>query len=318
MKIISNQSKEQWNQFVMENNGSFLQSWQWGEFQQSLGRKIWRIETAGLKALIIKHNLPLRKNYLYCPRGPVFEASASQFKIFLEEVKKIAQQEKSVFLKIEPDINFRFQITDYGFVKSLKQIQPSQSLILNLDKSKEELLGQMHQKTRYNIRLAERQGVKIIFDSHASEYLQNFLELLEQTAKRDKFRLHPKEYYQKMLEILDKQGMVKLFLAQYQNKVIAANLVCFFGQTVSYLHGASDYAFRQLMAPHLLQWQTILEAKKLGFKYYDFLGINGQRWPGMTRFKKGFGGQEIAYPGAFDLIFQPGWYQVYNLARKIL
>ncbi len=72
------------------------------------------------------------------------------------------------------------------------------------------------------------------------------------------------------------------------------------------------------MATHFLQWQAISEAKKLDMKYYDFWGIDEKKWPGVTRFKKGFGGQEIIYPGTFDLIFQPLWYQAYNLARRVL
>jgi lipid II:glycine glycyltransferase (peptidoglycan interpeptide bridge formation enzyme) len=305
--------KELWNQFVIQNNGSFLQSWQWGEFRQSLGQKIWRIEISRLKGLVIKYNLPLNKSYLYCPRGPVGEILDKDFKEFSTQIRDIAKQENSIFFKIEPDKNLR----ELPLVRSTKQIQPSKTIVLDITKSEEELLSQMHQKTRYNIRLAQRKGV-VVQQTSNKESLGIFLGLLKETAQRDKFYLHPKNYYQKMLAILGKEGMVKLFLAQYQNRVIAANLVCFFGQRATYLHGASDYNFRQMMAPYLLQWQAILEAKKQGLKYYDFWGIDDRKWPGVTRFKKGFGGQEIIYLGAFDLVFQKLWYGIYNLARRIL
>ncbi len=310
---MENSQKNQWDQFVIQNNGSFLQSWSWVQFQQSLGRKIWPIETAGLKALVIKHNLPLGKNYLYCPRGPI----GDNLEQFLEEIKQIAQQEKSIFFKIEPAS--QLPLTDLGFRLSTKQIQPPKTLILDISKPEEELLSQMHQKTRYNIRLAQRKGVRIqLWSGTSSQEIDIFLDLLKETAKRDKFHIHPLEYYQKMLEILGKERMVKLFLAKYQDKIIAANLVCFFGQTATYLHGAADYDFRQLMAPYLLQWQAILQAKELACQYYDFWGIDEKKWPGVTRFKKGFNGQEIDSPGAFDLIFQPVWYRIYNLARRVL
>ncbi len=204
-------------------------------------------------------------------------------------------------------------------IPSGKQIQPQKTLVLDIAKPEEILLNQMHQKTRYNIRLAQRKGVTVQpTTNNQQSTIEIFLNLLEKTAGRDKFRLHPKKYYQKMLEVLGKKGMMKLFLAKYQNQIIAANLVCFFGQVATYLHGASDYNFRQLMATHFLQWQAISEAKKLDMKYYDFWGIDEKKWPGVTRFKKGFGGQEIIYPGTFDLIFQPLWYQAYNLARRVL
>jgi len=304
-----NDQKTKWNQFIVQNSGSFLQSWQWGDFQEALGRKIWRIEIHGLKGLVIRHDLPFGKNYLYCPRGPIGEITNYTFQAFLEKVKKIAEEEKSIFLKIEPQNNFQFSI--FNFQKSQKQIQPQKTLILDITKSEEELLKQMHQKTRYNVGLAQKKGVVVEISNSES---QAFFGLLEQTAKQDKFHLHPKEYYQKMLEF----DIIKLFLAKYQDKIIVANLVCFFGQTAVYLHGASDYNFRHLMAPYLLQWQAICQARKQGLKYYDFWGIDEKRWPGVTRFKKGFGGQETAYPGAFDLIFQPWWYQGYNLARRVL
>ena len=282
----------------------FLQSSKWEEFQKSLNRKTWRIKDI----LIIKHDLPLGKSYLYSPR-----VSKEISKDFLKEVKEIARQEGSIFFKIEPE---EFEVgpllrSDLKFfIESLKQIQPVKTVILDISKSEKELLKQMHQKTRYNICLAQKKGIEI----KESDNIDSFIKLLKQTAKRDKFFLHPRKYYQKLLE----RGLTKLFLAYYQDKVIAANLICFFGKTATYLHGASDYNHRQLMAPYLLQWQTILKAKEKGLTHYDFWGINEEKWPGVTRFKKGFGGQEVSYPGSFDLIFQKTWYKVYNLARKIL
>ena len=297
--------KSQWNQFIIKNNGSFLQSWQWGEFQESLGRKIWRLEIAGSKGLIIKHNLPLGKSYLYCPRGPI-----GPIEMFLEKVKEIGQQEKSIFFKIEPP-----EVCISRTRLKIHTLQPQKTLILDITKPEEELLNQMHPKTRYNIRLAQKKGVTI---EESKEKIDDFLRLSKETAQRDKFHLHPKKYYQKMLEVLGQEGMVKLFLAKYQNQIIVANLICFFGQTAVYLHGASDYSFRHLMAPYLCQWQAILEAKKQGFKYYDFWGIDEEKWPGVTRFKKSFTGQEITYPGSFDLVSQPIWYKIYQLAKCIL
>jgi len=108
---------------------------------------------------------------------------------------------------------------------------------------------------------------------------------------------------------------VELFVAIYNKKIIVANIVMFYKETAIYLHGASDYQYRNLMAPYLLQWQQILEAKERGCSEYDFWGIDEKKWPGVTRFKRGFGGKEIVYPGAYDLVFQPTWYRIYKLAK---
>lgn len=286
---------------------SLLQSAHWQEFQKALGFQVWRLN----QILVIKRNLPLGKNYLYSPRPSIVKSD------FLEEVRKIAKKEGSIFFKVEPQNNFQFSpsVGGFNFQISPKQIQPQKTLILDIDKPEEDLLAQMHSKTRYNIRLAEKKGVIIRQDN---EQVNSFIELLEQTAQRDKFHLHPREYYRQMIKILGSMGIVKLFLAEYQNKVIAANLISFFGRTAAYLHGASDYNSRSLMAPYLIQWRAILEAKKNGCGYYDFWGIDQQKYPGVTRFKKGFNGQEINYSGSFDLIFQPIWYKIYQIARRLL
>jgi len=283
---------------------SFLQSTAWLDFQKSLGRKVWQIDRIN----VIKHNLPFGKSYLYSPRCEGKFLSESFFK----KIKEIAKEENSIFFKIEhlrPVYRQGRQAQSRPFRKSTN-IQPQKTLILDITKSEKELLSQMHSKTRYNIRLAGRKGVLVKKDKSKFE---DFWRLIQQTTKRDGFRPHPKEYYKKMLEIPE----VKLFTAIYKNKIIATNIVVFYKKTAIYLHGASDYKYRNLMAPHLLQWQQILEAGKRGCAEYDFWGINEKKWPGVTRFKKGFSGKEIEYPGAFDLVFQPIWYWIYQLAKAI-
>ncbi len=286
---------------------SFLQSKEWLNFQKSLGRKTWQIE--GIN--VIKNNLPFKKSYLYSPRCPAKVFSES----ILSKIKEIAKQENAIFFKIEP---LTSRSEEFGFKKS-NNIQPNKTIILDISKSEQELLNQMHYKTRYNIKLAEKKGILIKKDKSKFE---DFWKLMQETTKRDKFRPHPEEYYRKMLEIPG----IELFVAEYNGKIIAANIVVFWekiaprlrsGQAI-YLHGASDYEHRNLMAPHLLQWEQIREAKKRGCLEYDFWGIDEQKWPGVTRFKKGFGGCEISYPGAYDLAFQPIWYSIYKIARKIL
>ncbi len=288
---------------------SFLQSQSWADFQKSLERKIWQIN----KNLVIKHNLPLNKNYLYSPRICSTIASfnkQAEFGEFLSKVRQIAKNEKAIFFKLEFKNNISKRILKEFDLKKGKNIQPKKTLILNISKSEKELLNQMHKKTRYNIRLAKRKGVVV----EKSQNLEEFWKLLEQTSKRDKFSLHSKKYYKKILKVPG----IELFLAKLNKKVVAANIVLFYKNCGVYLFGASNYKYRKLMSPFLLQWEQIKEAKKKGCKQYDFWGIDKKRWPGVTRFKKGFKGNEVEYPGAYDLVFRHFWYKVYKIARKIL
>ena len=292
---------------------SFLQSSAWADFQKSLGRKVWQVDSIN----IIKHNLLFGKSYLYSPRCEENFLSEG----FLKKVKEIAEKENSIFFKIEPSCvkvsEGKPKLEKLGFKKG-QNIQPSKTLILDITKPEEELLKQMHSKTRYNIRLAKKKNIEIKKDKNR---LENFWKLLQQTTKRDKFHPHPEEYYKKMLEIPEVELFVALkssMTTRATTKVVAANIVVFFEKQAIYLHGASDYQYRNLMAPYLLQWQQILEAKKRGCVEYDFWGINEKKWPGVTRFKKGFSGKEVGYPGAFDLIFQTMWHGLYKIVKKIL
>ncbi len=352
---FSEKGKLDWNRFVAENSGSFLQSWEWGEFQKSLGREVRRFGGGDeWAAMIIRHDLPLGKSYLYCPGGPVIKSRTdsreSGIGEFLDGIKKIAEQKKAIFLKIEPfvEINSRENgspveepFSKYwaaaGFVKSEGGQRIKKTLVLDLAKPEEELLAEMKQKTRYNIKVAEKHGVRVRISDCPEKDFEEFWQLMRETAKRDKIRCHPRDYYLKQLSLInngengspvgepfsryfggENNAMeIKLFLAERQNKVIVANIVIFFGSRATYLHGASDYENRHLMAPYLLQWEQIKEAKRRGCAQYDFWGIDEERWPGVTKFKKGFGGEEIEYIGAWDYVFRPTWYKIYKLVRKL-
>ncbi|MFH0852248.1 MAG: peptidoglycan bridge formation glycyltransferase FemA/FemB family protein [bacterium] len=349
--------KRDWNRFVMEQNGSFLQSYEWGEFQRLLGREVFFLRDINWQALIVKYQMPLGKNYLYCPHGPVL---AANIKIcgFLEQLQDLAKKEKSVFLRVEPLTNpsgivrgklancTKEDLSELCFVKS-KDIQPHKTLVLDLNLSEGELLAEMHEKTRYNIGLARRRGVTVKTAKYNGEDFNNFWDLLNQTARRQKIRLFGEEYYRKQLEIgnnaphpplnlrgggntsaipslilREGEGELNfqdlLFIAEFQDKPIAANMVNIFGGRATYLHGGLDNEYRSLMSPHLLQWEQIKYTKNIGCKIYDFWGCDEQKWPGVSRFKRGFGGREIEWCGTHDYIFDKFWYKIYKVARIIL
>ena len=99
-------------------------------------------------------------------------------------------------------------------------------------------------------------------------------------------------------------------------------ILTLFGDTATYLHGGSSAAMKEAMAPYMLHWEAMKIAKSAGMKNYNFGGVASadgpdQGWAGITRFKKGFGGFEVSYPGAYDLIYSPIWYNVYKQGRKL-
>lgn len=333
MEFFYFKEKQELNNFIAgQESSEFLQSWEWGELQKETGNKILRIGGRQGEKIIAAATLVKKQFfclcYFYCPRGPVFcpmgEAERKE-KAFLlsEEISRIAGEEGAAFLRFEPLFDFSFALPGRlkcSLVKTA-DIQPAKTLILDLGRKEEELLAAMHPKTRYNIKLAEKKGVKI--REGAEKDFSSFWQMLKQTSQRDGFRLHERNYYRLMLNKFFRSSFspaelaIKLFLAEYEKKPIAAGLFSFFGDQVIYLHGSSASQNRHLMAPYLLQWQLIKEAKNRGFRFYDFYGIDPVKWPGVTRFKQGFGGQTKIYPGAFDLVFNNWQYKFYKLARKL-
>jgi lipid II:glycine glycyltransferase (peptidoglycan interpeptide bridge formation enzyme) len=325
MKVFTTKNKTEYNNFVSSQRSSqFLQSHDWAEFQERSGNQTLPLavsDDAGkitASALFIKKKIPLfNEYYWYCPRGPVMNDSSRYnecYSVLWDYLRRIAGEERVIFSRWDPVLPL--PNNEFKLIKTIN-IQPPRTIILDLSFPEENLLAGMHQKTRYNIRLASKKGVKIR-EGEAEEF-DKFWGLMETTAGRDGFRLHGRDHYKKMLEAAS--GVFRLFLAEYENKIIAGNIVSFFGDTVTYVHGASDHEHRRVMAPYALQWEVMSLAKEQGFRYYDLYGIDEKKWPGVTRFKKGFGGKEVQYPGTYDIVFSDFWYKIYRggrwLRRKI-
>jgi lipid II:glycine glycyltransferase (peptidoglycan interpeptide bridge formation enzyme) len=234
---------------------------------------------------------------------------------FVDYLAELGRKGGSIFVKAEPLTgNVAQTLVDFGFKKVQKEIQPSKTVVIDVQKKDVDLLGAMHYKTRYNIKVAQSRGVSV----EESKDIATFWHLLKKTTTRNEFSGHPRSYYEKLLNFDWGEGIeVKLFLAKYQNKPAAAAIVLIYGNTGYYLHGASDYDFRSAMAPFMLHWQIIQWLKRAGIKGYDLWGIDAKKWPGVTRFKLNWGGRVIEHPGSFDLPISEAWYRLYKLARKI-
>lgn len=324
-----------WDNRLSATGGHFLQSWAWGDFQTALGNKIWRlaIEDNGQlvsQLLVIKLSLGFGQSLLYSPRGQIIDKSQSlsiaqaSADILLTEIKKIAEAEGVVCFRIDPPVSTneiaaeRFY-TSCGFVKNPKNNQPKHSLILDLKLSLEQIENRMKPKTRYNIHLAEKHGV-VVSQSNQPTDFKDFLRLMRSTSERRHFVAHSDRYYQTQFQTLQAAGMQKLWLAKFENQPIAAILVNSFGATATYVHGASDTRSRELMAPHLLQFHAIADAKDRGLKFYDFWGIHpdpNHAWAGFTRFKRGFGGEEVEYIGTLELPTRPLLYKLYRFISRL-
>jgi lipid II:glycine glycyltransferase (peptidoglycan interpeptide bridge formation enzyme) len=301
---------------------ALLQSELWKNFQEKNGR----ICVKGNFGLAIVETLPIVGKYLYVPRGPL--VSTEQTK---EELIHVAQEHNAGWIRVEPGSEaeltmLRSGAKEYRSVSAPHTVQPKEILVVNIENAESELLAQMKSKTRYNIRLAEKRGVAVRF-SRATEDVEAFISLIYATTRRKEIRPHPKQYYQNFFAVFN-ETVCTLALAEYQGKVLAANLLVFFEDTAYYLHGGSSDEGKNLMAPFLLQWESIKLAKERGMKQYNFGGVHtlatnhtsrpaNSDWAGITRFKQGFApnASTLSFPGTYDIIISPIQYGLYRIIR---
>lgn len=319
--INSQTDQKSWDNFVFQSNyGSFLQSWAWGEMQKELGISFWRLveEEQGrisAVALVIKRELPIGRSWLYVSRGPISVGATFMAPGLQEKLISLAYEQKAIFVRIDPAYTEASAGKPVRWRKADHEVQPKRTIILDLNKSNEELLAAMHPKTRYNINLARKRGVTIRWAADEAA-VDVFWQLAQAVMSRGDFRYHPLPYYQAMVKILGRAGLATVGIAEQAGVPLAAHIIITAGRVATYVHGASSSIQRQLMAPYLLHWQTIERARQAGARSYDLFGI-GPQWPGITRFKEGFGGTKIEYLGAYDLVVDSGLYSMLNLARKI-
>lgn len=297
---------------------TLLQSREWQAFQESNGR----ISIRSNESLVLVETLPVVGRYLYTPRFPLHDS-----KVIKEPWLALAHAQKAGWIRVEPETETILEqlreIFGTKYVQSAPHdVQPREILVMDIRATHEELLYQMKPKTRYNIRLAEKHGVTVRF-SRTQEDMERFIELVYATTERKTIRPHPKQYYRNFFEAFSGEQCC-LAIAEHEGTLLASNLLIFFEGMAYYLHGGSSSEGRHLMAPFLLQWRSIEEAKQRGMLHYNFGGVNtrsGQKnsWAGITRFKQGFAPHtsSTTFPGAYDIMVAPPRYWTYRVLQKI-
>lgn len=289
---------------------TFLQTREWAEIQERDGHAAHRFAFEEVSCIALTHRLPLGLSYYYVPRVDIGLTAA-----FWEAIRKFAMLTRAVFIRIE---SVREIVPPTGFyAHAVRAVQPQVTLVTDIARADEEILAGMHPKTRYNIRLAEKRGVEVMQQT-GRDAENAFYDLLLRTSRRSNFRLHAQPHYANLLHSNSHEFRNELWFASVKGNVVAAAIVNFFEKTATYLHGASDYRFHDCMAPYLLHWQIMKKARADGMREYDWHGIDEVRWPGITRFKLGFGGRRIAFPLALDIVFRPAWYALYQAMRRAL
>jgi lipid II:glycine glycyltransferase (peptidoglycan interpeptide bridge formation enzyme) len=304
-----------------------LQTSAWGMLKSSFGWRARWVQANDAGTQVLFRELPLGFTLAYIPKGPIGEWLPE----LLPAINQVCKEERAFMLKIEPDAVWNSDLADrllaHGFNPSAQTIQPQRTITIDLTPDEDEILARMKQKTRYNIRLADRKGVTV----QPWNDLQAFAAMTLETAERDQFGAHSHAYFQRAYDLFHPSGRCELFLAEVEGEPVAAMMVFARGQRAWYFYGASLSIHREKMPTYLLQWEAMRWAKARGCTSYDLWGIpdadektledqftsrSDGLW-GVYRFKRGFGGQILRSMGAWDLSYNPLLSRVYQRALRL-
>lgn len=324
IREVTSSEREDYNRTVSH----VMQSYEWGEFRERTGVRVLRLGKFDKNRLVYGmqatfHYLPLGNLTVgYIPKGIGLNHE------WLLAWKDVGERERAVFIKFEPDVLVKeeaflmqelSQSKEFRLRLAPKPLFTKYNFLINLQLPEEELFKRMKSKTRYNIRLAQRKGVKVE-ERDDQEALATYLDLYFETTKRQGFFGHDRSYHQDLWKTLRPKSMAHLLLATWQDEPLVAWLVLRFKESLYYVYGGSSTKHREVMASNLIGWEAIRLGKRLGCHWFDFWGAARVSNPppqdpyyGFHRFKAGYGGELVEYLGSYDLVLDPIRYRLVHL-----
>ncbi len=344
---------EQWDALISSlPNPHLLQTWEWAKVKATYGWKpmpfVWEGQAGECKAAamllrrqVLSRSFAARLCIIYVPKGPLFDPSSEMLQAqVLNDLQGLAKKQGAILLKIDPDvqlgsgvpgepeaveseagIRFQSELAKRGWVFSNGQVQFRNTVLVDLMVSDGEMLERMKQKTRYNVRLAEKKGVHIRRGTLAD--IDTLYQMYAETSVRDGFVIRDEAYYRNVWGIFMQSPVdgdhpyAEPLIAEVQDEIVAAIFVFYFAKRAYYLYGMSRAAHRDKMPNYLLQWDAMKSAKARGCSAYDLWGAPDEfneedsMW-GVYRFKEGLGGSVVRTLGAWDYPASPFWYKMYT------
>jgi lipid II:glycine glycyltransferase (peptidoglycan interpeptide bridge formation enzyme) len=342
-------SAAEWDRLVAGlPNPHLLQTWEWAQVKAAYGWEPMPFTWDGAAAMILKRRVTsrgfaARLCILYVPKGPAFDvADESRTTALLDDLQAFAHQQGAILIKIDPDVvlgegvpgepeahenppglRFCAALQRDGWLFSREQVQFRNTVLVDLNASEDELLARMKQKTRYNIRLAEKKGVTV--RTGTLDDLPMLYRMYAETSVRDHFVIRHEGYYRDLWQSFmrahagaaQSEPQAEPLIAEVDGEPVAAIFLFTFAGRAYYLHGMSRQAHREKMPNYLLQWAAMKRARRLGFPVYDLWGApdefkeSDSLW-GVYRFKEGLGGRVVRTLGAWDYPASPLWYKTFT------
>lgn len=309
---------EEWDDFVLENDGHPLQLWGWGQVKASHGWKAERIfvenedgEIIGGAQVLIRPLPSFLKAFAYIPRGPIGEQS--NWQDVLDKIsERVKREHRAVTLSVEPDYDQELQLDSW--VKATNKILSAETILLDATKSESDLLANMAKKTRQYIRKSSADVQ--IKRAKTEEDLNACLEIYKQTAERAGFNLHANQYYKDIA--LQMRDYSPIFIAYSNNEPVAFLWLAVSATTSYELYGGVTERGQSLRANYALKWHAIRKVKEWGLSRYDFGGMVAG---GVANFKQGWSEDTTIFAGTYDKPLSPLyplWSKALPFAKRVV
>ena len=342
MEIREIENKQIWEEFLLGcTQKTFLQSWNWGEFNIKMGSKIWRLGVYDNNKLVavtlVIKVLAKRGTFLFIPHGPIIDESLNLkdkkaiLELLIFQLRETAKNENASFLRVSP-LFFDNEENQNVFIDTGFRSAPMHASAyeatwkLDIFPASIDLLHNMRKTTRYLIRKVSENTDVVIERSVSQKDIEIYQKLTKEVSKRQKFIPFSDEHIKNEFEIFNKDGQALFLFGKYKGEVVAGAMIIFWGGVAFYHQAASIGKFSKLSIPYLLQWEAIKEAENRGCKVYDFWGFTDPEkypkhpWAGPTLFKMGFGGYKEEYIKTQDYIVSSGYwinYFVETIRKKM-
>lgn len=301
-----------------------LQSWEWGDARKELGLEVIRIGEFDENNLVNVYQLTLHP----VPHTPYKIGYLPRSKYPSKEILKflvdIGGKYNLIFIKFEPNeakAKLKHTPKDFNIHQSPHPLFPQWTQVLDISRSEQDLMNNMKSKTRYNVKLAEKKGVRVKEES-TDKGFQIFSKLYFDTCKRQKYFGHNQYFHDTVWKHL-KTDISHILTTYFNGTPLASYELFCFNNTFYYTYGGTSLEYRNLMGANLLMWEAIKLGKKLGATSFDMWGSLPPNydpthpWAGFTRFKEGYGTEFVEMIGSYDLVIKPMIYPIYNTLYKI-
>lgn len=334
-KLIKIYDKNVWNSFVKENElefYSFLSSWEWGEFQETFTKKIFRFaifdKDQQIWQLMLIKNQAKRWTYLFAPHNPLIKKWIDFFEVLKsieQDLKRIAKEEKADFIRFNSPIQNKKENKEkfkkLWFINAPMHEHAEDTHLLNLEISEDELLSNMKKSDRYYINRAIKEWVKIK-KWNTKEHIKILADMHEEHSKKVWYHAFSHEFIEKLYKIFWEQ--ITTISASYNNKVESILMTINYWETTVYYIAASDIVSHKFSPNYLCQWEAIKDAKSRNSKIYNFWGVSPDDNPKhpiawVSKFKRKFAWYDYSLLHAQDLpITWKYWfnYIIETLRRK--